>query len=215
REAVVLLSAGVALDPVRLSSPTRRSPDPVARPGPAGDGQCPARAGSERRAIPTPRRPSCAARCAGRAGGGAVRARGQRHRAPDCAGVTPPGHTDSRTVRLSRQRLAVTPPGGMGSDNTPRSGRKAIDSTTGAVCRGGKISYLPSGGYAGVVHFTRVTDLLLAGLIGLGAGYLVFDVASSQIPRLPVGGGGLLAVLAVIEGGLALWVKARIKQRDR
>lgn len=64
------------------------------------------------------------------------------------------------------------------------------------------------------MHFTRVTDLLLAGVIGLGAGYLLFEVASSQIPRLPTAAGLPLAVLALIEGILARWVKSRITRRQ-
>lgn len=60
------------------------------------------------------------------------------------------------------------------------------------------------------VHFTRSTDLALAVLVGLGAGYLVFQLASTAIPKLPVLAGGLLGVLAVIDAGLAVWVRRQI-----
>lgn len=60
------------------------------------------------------------------------------------------------------------------------------------------------------MHFTRATDLVLAGLVGLGVGYLVFQLASTEIPKLPVLAGGLLGVLAVIDAGLAAWVGKRI-----
>lgn len=60
------------------------------------------------------------------------------------------------------------------------------------------------------MHFTRATDLLLAALVGLGVGYLIFELASEQVPKLPVLAGGLLAVLAGIEAALAVWVRRRI-----
>lgn len=63
------------------------------------------------------------------------------------------------------------------------------------------------------MHFTRATDLLLAGVIGLGAGYLVFELASSSVPRLPGAAGGLLGLLAVIDVGLVLWVRGQIAGR--
>lgn len=61
------------------------------------------------------------------------------------------------------------------------------------------------------MHFTRSTDLALSVLVGLGAGYLVFQFASTAIPKLPVTAGGLLAVLAAIDAGLAVWVHRRIE----
>lgn len=60
------------------------------------------------------------------------------------------------------------------------------------------------------VHFTRVTDLLLAGLVGLGFGYLIFQLASEQVPKLPVLAGGTLAVLAAVDAALAVWVRRRV-----
>ncbi|MGH3468888.1 MAG: DUF3180 domain-containing protein [Thermocrispum sp.] len=63
------------------------------------------------------------------------------------------------------------------------------------------------------MHFTRATDLLLAGLIGLGAGYLVFQLASTEIPKLPIAAGGLLGVLAAVDAGLALWVRRMVAGR--
>lgn len=60
------------------------------------------------------------------------------------------------------------------------------------------------------MHFTRASDLALAALIGLGAGYLLFQLASEQIPRLPLLAGGMLGVLAAVDAGLAVWVRRRI-----
>lgn len=60
------------------------------------------------------------------------------------------------------------------------------------------------------MHFTRPADLLLALLVGLGAGYLAFQLASDAIPRLPVLAGGMLFVLAVVDAALAIWARRRI-----
>ncbi|MGH3517302.1 MAG: DUF3180 domain-containing protein [Haloechinothrix sp.] len=61
------------------------------------------------------------------------------------------------------------------------------------------------------MHFTRIRDLLLAGLIGLGFGYLVFLIAYSAMPSLPTFAGGTLLVLAMAELALAFWVRDKIR----
>jgi hypothetical protein len=61
------------------------------------------------------------------------------------------------------------------------------------------------------MHFTRPRDLVAAGLLGLGLGYLLFETAYSSLPQLPTFAGGTFAVLAVIELVLALTIRSRIK----
>jgi len=62
------------------------------------------------------------------------------------------------------------------------------------------------------MHFTRPRELLIAGLLGLVAGYLLFELAYDSIPRLPRLAGVTLAVLAVIEAVLAFGVRTRIRE---
>ncbi|WP_410615679.1 DUF3180 domain-containing protein [Amycolatopsis sp. lyj-109] len=61
------------------------------------------------------------------------------------------------------------------------------------------------------MHFTRPRDLLIAGLLGLGLGYLLFQTAYGSLPQLPLLAGVTFAVLAVIEVVLAFSIRSRIK----
>src|SRR3954465_11480579 len=61
------------------------------------------------------------------------------------------------------------------------------------------------------MHFTRPRDLLIAGLLGLGLGYLLFQAAYGSLPQLPLLAGVTFAVLAVIEVVLAFSIRSRIK----
>ncbi|MEV6829024.1 DUF3180 domain-containing protein [Amycolatopsis sp. NPDC051102] len=61
------------------------------------------------------------------------------------------------------------------------------------------------------MHFTRPRDLVVAGLLGLGLGYLLFQVAYGSLPQLPLLAGITFAVLAVIELVLAFSIRSRIK----
>lgn len=63
------------------------------------------------------------------------------------------------------------------------------------------------------MHFTRARDLLFAALIGLGGGLLLFQLAYKSMGSLPVLAGTTLLVLALIELGLAIWVRRRIRSR--
>lgn len=62
------------------------------------------------------------------------------------------------------------------------------------------------------MHFTRPRELLVAGIIGLGVVYLLFQSAYESMPRLPTLAGVTLLVLAVIEVVLAVVVRNRIRQ---
>ncbi len=61
------------------------------------------------------------------------------------------------------------------------------------------------------MHFTRPRDLVVAGLLGLGLGYLLFQAAYGSLPQLPLLAGVTFAILAVIEAVLAFSVRSRIK----
>jgi hypothetical protein len=61
------------------------------------------------------------------------------------------------------------------------------------------------------MHFTRPRDLAVAGLLGLGLGYLLFQTAYGSLPQLPLLAGVTFAVLAVLEAVLAFSVRSRIK----
>jgi hypothetical protein len=61
------------------------------------------------------------------------------------------------------------------------------------------------------MHFTRPRDLVVAGLLGLVLGYLLFVVAYGSLPQLPTLAGITFAVLAVVEAGLAFSIRSRIK----
>lgn len=64
--------------------------------------------------------------------------------------------------------------------------------------------------YGGVMHFTRLRELLVAGIIGFVLVLLLFEVAYSSMPSLPLLGGATLLVLAGIEVALAFVVRSRI-----
>ncbi|GAA4551403.1 DUF3180 domain-containing protein [Amycolatopsis samaneae] len=61
------------------------------------------------------------------------------------------------------------------------------------------------------MHFTRPRDLVVAGLLGLVLGYLLFLVSYGSLPQLPALAGVTFAVLAVIEAVLAFVVRARVR----
>lgn len=62
------------------------------------------------------------------------------------------------------------------------------------------------------MHFTRSRDLLLAGLLGLAFGYLLFQAAYGALPRLPLLAGISLLVLAVVETLLGFAIRSRIRE---
>lgn len=61
------------------------------------------------------------------------------------------------------------------------------------------------------MHFTRSRDLLLAGVLGLAAGYILFQLAYGALPRLPVLAGISLLVLGVVEALLGVAIRGRIR----
>lgn len=61
------------------------------------------------------------------------------------------------------------------------------------------------------MHFTRPRELLVAGLLGLIAGFLLFEFAYSSLPRLPRPAGATLGALALVEAALAFGVRSRIR----
>ena len=61
------------------------------------------------------------------------------------------------------------------------------------------------------MHFTRVRDLVLTGLVTAVLVYLLVRVLYGQMPPLPTFAGATLLVLAVIEGGLAISLRSRIR----
>ncbi|WP_020669745.1 DUF3180 domain-containing protein [Amycolatopsis nigrescens] len=61
------------------------------------------------------------------------------------------------------------------------------------------------------MHFTRPRELLVAGLIGLVLGFLLFQVAYGSLPAMPVAAGVTLLVLAAVETVLAFSIRNRIK----
>lgn len=63
------------------------------------------------------------------------------------------------------------------------------------------------------MHFTRPKDLAIGGLVGLGAGYVLFDLAYASIPDVPIMAGSTLLVLAIVEVIIAIWVRDRIRGR--
>lgn len=60
------------------------------------------------------------------------------------------------------------------------------------------------------MHFTRAKDLFTAAVIGLAAGYVLFQAAYAKLPGLPVLAGITLLMVAVIDLGLAFWVRGLI-----
>lgn len=65
--------------------------------------------------------------------------------------------------------------------------------------------------YGWYMHFTRPRDLVVAGVLGLVLGYLLFQMAYGSLPQLPLLAGVTFAVLAVIEAVLAFRVRSRIR----
>lgn len=63
------------------------------------------------------------------------------------------------------------------------------------------------------MHFTRPRELIVAGVAGLVAIYLLFQVAYGSLPELPTFAGVTFAALAVIETVLAFSIRSRIKSR--
>lgn len=64
------------------------------------------------------------------------------------------------------------------------------------------------------MHFTRPRDLLVAGVVGFGLGYLLFEVGYDSIPQLPALAGVTLLVLAAIEAPLGFVIRGRIRRRE-
>ncbi|MBK1785194.1 DUF3180 domain-containing protein [Prauserella cavernicola] len=62
------------------------------------------------------------------------------------------------------------------------------------------------------MHFTRPRDLLVAGVIGFGLVFFLFEFAYTSMPSLPTLAGVTLLILAVIELVLAYIVRSRIRQ---
>jgi uncharacterized membrane protein (DUF373 family) len=61
------------------------------------------------------------------------------------------------------------------------------------------------------MHFTRLRELLVAGLIGLLLLYLLFQLAYGSFPQLPPFVGSTLFVLALIEVVQAFSVRGKIR----
>lgn len=61
------------------------------------------------------------------------------------------------------------------------------------------------------VHFTRPRDLLLAVLVGIAGGLLVFNFTYESLPPIPVLAGTTLLVLGLIELVMAFWVRKRVR----
>lgn len=67
--------------------------------------------------------------------------------------------------------------------------------------------------YPDVVHFTRLNDLALAALAGIGVGYVTFDLGHGAMAGVPKLAGVLLLVLAMVEVVFAIWIRDRIRSR--
>lgn len=65
--------------------------------------------------------------------------------------------------------------------------------------------------YRGSMHFTRPRDLLIAGVLGLAAGYGLFEAAYGALPPLPTLAGITLLLLAIVEVVLAVGIRGRIR----
>lgn len=61
------------------------------------------------------------------------------------------------------------------------------------------------------MHFTRPRELLVAGIVGFGVVFLLFEAAYGALPGLPTLAGVTLLVLAVIEAVLGFVVRGRIR----
>lgn len=65
------------------------------------------------------------------------------------------------------------------------------------------------------MHFTRVRDLVLTGLVAAALVYLLVRSFYGQMPPLPTFAGVTLFVLAVIEAGLGFSLRSRIRNPNR
>ncbi len=65
------------------------------------------------------------------------------------------------------------------------------------------------------MHFTRVRDLVLAGLVAAALVYLLVRALYGQMPPLPTFAGVTLLVLAVVEGGFGFALRSRIRDPKR
>ncbi len=61
------------------------------------------------------------------------------------------------------------------------------------------------------MHFTRVRDLVLAGLVAAALVHLLMRVFYGQLPPLPTFAGVTLLVLAVVEAWLGVSLRSRIR----
>ncbi|OLF07800.1 hypothetical protein BLA60_26120 [Actinophytocola xinjiangensis] len=64
------------------------------------------------------------------------------------------------------------------------------------------------------MHFTRARDLVVAGLLAAGVGYILFSTFYADLPRIPRYAGFTLLVLAVVEAVLGGSLRSRIRHRD-
>lgn len=62
------------------------------------------------------------------------------------------------------------------------------------------------------MHFTRSRDLLLAGVVGLFVGLVLFQAAYASLPGLPTLAGVSLVVLGLAEFLLGLAIRKRIRE---
>lgn len=62
------------------------------------------------------------------------------------------------------------------------------------------------------MHFTRSKDLLLVGVVGLFAGFVLFQFAYASLPGLPTLAGISLVVLGIAEFLLGLGIRKRIRE---
>lgn len=65
------------------------------------------------------------------------------------------------------------------------------------------------------MHFTRVRDLVLTGLVAAALVYILVRALYEQIPPLPTFAGVTLFVLAVLEAGFGYSLRARIQDPER
>lgn len=65
------------------------------------------------------------------------------------------------------------------------------------------------------MHFTRVRDLVLTGLVAAAIVYLLVRVLYGQMPPLPTFAGVTLLVLAVVEAVFGFALRSRIRNPDK
>ncbi|HWD07309.1 MAG TPA: DUF3180 domain-containing protein [Amycolatopsis sp.] len=61
------------------------------------------------------------------------------------------------------------------------------------------------------MHFTRPRDLVVAAVLGLVLGYVIFQLAYGDLPQLPTLAGITFALLAVAEAILGYTIRSRIR----